>query len=351
MRYPLVVVVVLLGHLCRHVHGFVGIAPQGRRGIIRLRCLESLDDQKITKLPRLLLRTGALRLVENGVVQLTDEQSHYVTKVMRLGGKRRSKSFLRVFNGVDGEWLAGLEVLQDGGASGRRNRRVAVQARCIRQLRPQEAEEEGPWLFFAPIKKPRVKLLLEKGTELGASRFVPVITDRTDAGSMRDCSGEKNLDKLASQIVEASEQCERLTVPKLATQLHDVPGDDDDDDVLHTVSVADLLQQWQDMDERHLLICRERSAETSLPVLDQLRSRQAKSTTATTASLRVGFLVGPEGGWSMEEESLMDEISRVSDLVHCVSLGSLVLRAETAAMVALSAFSLHADSTPAQDLN
>lgn len=323
------------------------------------------------------------------LIRLNDDQSHYLTTVMRLGKKKSKKmptnqstvgsavaDYIRVFDGSNGEWLARLQVndeaLVDSRGKRRRNNSnnhnkspSTVQARCVQLLRPQPVRVDstcaitGPYLFFCPIKKTRVKTLLEKGTELGAGRFIPVQSERTDAAALRDCSGVKNLSKLSIQILEASEQCERLSIPHLSTQLRVVDRTQEDNgggttkDHESVWSVLDVLERWTDLDcgkDRHLLICRERS-ESSPPLLQVLQQLYNQKVGIDTNDMvlgencvKVAFLVGPEGGWSQKEEQKMTELSQSCAHIHGISLGQSILRAETAAMAALALHSLYVDS-------
>jgi 16S rRNA (uracil1498-N3)-methyltransferase len=290
-----------------------------------------ISQKKYTNLPRLYV--GSLptnidsskpKLSQDVRLPLDSDQAHYVTKVMRIDGKK--KSLLRIFDGTSGEWLARIDV------EGSRNR-ITVHATCLEEYRIA-APDDGPWLFFAPLQnKVRIKWLLEKCTELGASRFVPIQTDRT-VGILRD------MDKLALQLVEASEQCERLVLPTLSRQLslNSAASDDGEEEDDSLASLQDLLDTWesQNGEERQLLICRERSS-AALPVLQHLMDHSAP----------VAFLVGPEGGWSVSEEELLNDAAAQSNHIYSVSLGSNVLRAETAAMTAMAAYALRPNSQEA----
>ena len=281
---------------------------------------ESIAEAKYTTLPRLYVGpppTGSTiirpPLSQDLRLELNSDQAHYVTKVMRIDGKKKSR--LRLFDGQSGEWLGQIQVMGN-------RKQIDVCATCLHQLEPQSDSEEGPWVLFAALKKTRVKLLLEKCTELGAGRFVAIQTDRTDPSSIRELLAA--MDKLSIQIVEASEQCERLTLPTLSGQVDHGRTNSDS-----LVSLQELLTWWElNSGGRHLLICRERSA-IAVPVLEKLRDLNRK----------VAFLIGPEGGWSAEEEVLF-EMQISSATVHSVSLGSNVLRAETAAMAAVVACAL-----------
>ncbi|KAI2503783.1 RNA methyltransferase [Fragilaria crotonensis] len=279
-----------------------------------------VTEEKYTTLPRLYVGpplTGSAimqpPLTQGFRLELNSDQAHYVTKVMRIDGKKKSR--LRLFDGRSGEWLGQIQVMGN-------RKQVDVFATCMHQLQPQSGNEEGPWVLFAPLKKPRVKLMLEKCTELGAGRFVAIQTDRTDSSSSRELLS--SMDKFAMQIVEASEQCERLTLPTFSGHIDPERADSDS-----LLSLQELLRSWEmNAGDRQLLICRERSV-IAVPVLKKLQDLSGK----------VAFLIGPEGGWSAEEEELF-EMQRSSSMMHFVSLGSNVLRAETAAMTAVVACAL-----------
>jgi 16S rRNA (uracil1498-N3)-methyltransferase len=308
---------------CFLVHNYGGPVPFQLPTLLWSTEVEG-GEEKYTTLPRLYLgpppteggnavavAVASTLLTRDLRLELDSELAHYVTKVMRIDGKK--KSLVRVFDGKSGEWLAQIQV------TGTRNR-VDVHATCLHQLQAQTSEA-GPWVIFAPLKKTRVKQLLEKCTELGASRFVALQTDHTDPVASREFLA--SMDKLAAHIVEAAEQSERLTLPTLSSQI-DVRAVDNG-----MLSLQDLLTCWEPggVDNRHLMICRERSS-TAMPVLEKLKDIQ-----------KVAFLIGPEGGWSADEDVLFRSQTS-SDLIHMVSLGSSVLRAETAAMAAVAACAL-----------
>lgn len=287
--------------------------------------LRILRETQFTSLPRLYVgplptyqSLSTIPLSVGTKISLSPSQAHYVTKVMRIGGKqqRSNKNLLRIFDGTHGEWLAEIIVADANDRMRKRQADPSVSAHCLQRLRPQPASHLEPWLYLAPLKKNRIKMILEKCTELGVGGFTIIATDRTDPGSERDC---QDVEKLAIQIIEACEQCERLNIPTL------LPLDDE-------ITVKKLLDKYKDS-AHNLLICRERSnASPVLNVLERLGEQNSK----------ISFLVGPEGGWSQEEENTFDSYS--SKLICGVSLGSSVLRAETAAMTAVAAYTLVRDS-------
>ncbi|MEX2649422.1 MAG: RsmE family RNA methyltransferase, partial [Alphaproteobacteria bacterium] len=145
-------------------------------------------------------------LAIGAVVDLADDQAHYVSHVMRLG----SGDAVALFNGRDGEWLARV------GELAKRSVRLAVDHR----LRPQ-ASEPDVWLVFAPLKRARLDYLAEKATELGVAELRPVLTRRTMVDRV-------NVDRLWANAREAAEQTERLSVPA----------------VRDPVSLAALIASW-----------------------------------------------------------------------------------------------------------
>eukprot|EP00584_Thalassiosira_punctigera_P011131 CAMPEP_0172529192 /NCGR_PEP_ID=MMETSP1067-20121228/3333_1 /TAXON_ID=265564 ORGANISM="Thalassiosira punctigera, Strain Tpunct2005C2" /NCGR_SAMPLE_ID=MMETSP1067 /ASSEMBLY_ACC=CAM_ASM_000444 /LENGTH=353 /DNA_ID=CAMNT_0013313197 /DNA_START=414 /DNA_END=1475 /DNA_ORIENTATION=- len=346
------------------------------------------------------LRSGTL-------VHLSSDQAHYLTNVMRILKKRKSKRVedsslgkdcVRIFDGENGEWLAKVHISTDqqnesssgrgrsrrDGRSPRRNRDLSLVAECALQLRTQNSEDDRPWVLFAPIRsRSRMKIMIEKCTELGVGRMIPVTSDRIEGAALmalfESNSKEATLDavyggykqpqeqdhrvpsfgKLEVHAIGAAEQCERLSIPFVT---NDLPLSGMSDNSPNTLlKVQDFLKEWcDDWEKRHhlsgdrdvstsntrvLLICRERAsgADTNdvkarvMPVLQALRGRQ-----------RVSFLVGPEGGWSVEEEEMFDETCSKygGDFspVQSVSLGASVLRAETACVIAVGAWALMHDS-------
>lgn len=134
-------------------------------------------------------------------MQLTPDQSHYLTTVLR----RKNNEF-RVFDGTNGEWLCrfadGPVTTTSGGRKSKSIRKAPLMAECTLQLRQQQEKSSSPNVFFAPIKKQRAKLLMEKCTELGAMGFGLVATDFANEKGL-------NVNKLMLQAVQASEQSER----------------------------------------------------------------------------------------------------------------------------------------------
>lgn len=216
---------------------------------------------------------------------LSAEQAHYLRTVLRRG----VGDPVLLFNGRDGEWDAVIATLDRGQS----------QVDLLRQIRAQ-ADEPGPWLAFAPLKRDATDLVIRMATELGVAAIQPVLTERT-------VTARVNLDRLRLIAIEAAEQSERLTVPTIHPPL----------------DLAALLDGWPR--DRRLFAAIERSDSNAAP-----------GTTVPIADS--GLLVGPEGGFSRAE---LDALA-ASPIVSPISLGRLVLRAETACVAGLALIGLGA---------
>lgn len=218
-------------------------------------------------------------LAQGAAIELPQPAVHYLVQVMR----RQPGDVVRLFDDRTGEWLARL-------ADVGRKRATAV---IEEQLSPRETVPDL-WLCAAPIKKGRVDWVAEKACELGVARFVPVITRRTIVDKV-------NTERLRAHMIEAAEQCERTALPEF--------GD--------TISLDRLLKDWPA--DRTLIFADEEGGE---PL------QRAVVDTASSAAI----LIGPEGGFDPAER---EAIRAVPQCVR-VSLGPRVLRADTAAVAAVS---------------
>ncbi|WP_170529954.1 16S rRNA (uracil(1498)-N(3))-methyltransferase [Ruegeria arenilitoris] len=213
-------------------------------------------------------------------VPLTREQAHYLFGVMRLavGGQ------VALFNGRDGEWLA--QVAEAG-------KRGGVLS-CLEQTRPLQLPPDL-WLLFAPIKKARTDFIVEKAAEMGAAKIMPVQTAFTNSERIRQ-------DRLQAHAVEAAEQCGGTFVPE----------------VCDLQRLDKLLDNWPD--GRQLMFCDEAEAGSALRLAEQAKSRPW------------AILIGPEGGFSDAERQRLKDLP----FTHVVSLGPRILRADTAAVAAMT---------------
>jgi 16S rRNA (uracil1498-N3)-methyltransferase len=213
-------------------------------------------------------------------IALPREQAHYLTGVLRLG----PGDPVSVFNARDGEWLCHLTAVTKKGAS-LRVERLAAAVRL-----PPDID-----YCFAPLKHARLDYVVQKATELGARRLRPIITQRTIAERV-------NMDRMKANVVEAAEQCNLVFVPE----------------VEEPVKLAKMLQDWEP--GRALVHCDE-----TAPIADPLAALAALKTPAAV-------LIGPEGGFTADEKALLASLS----FVTAISLGPRIMRADTAAVAALS---------------
>ena len=226
-------------------------------------------------LPRLFVRQP---LGDDVQVELDGGQANYLGNVLRLG----AGSELLVFDGLSGEWLARIS--------------EAAKKRMTLSIERKTREAESipdVWLGFAPVKRAQTDWLIEKATELGAARLVPVLTQRTVAERVR-------LDRLESIAIEAAEQCGRTRVPEIAEPMK-------------------LARFIEELDPARRLYFADESGGDALA--------------GTFREGPAAILVGPEGGFTDEERTLVRGSGAAA-----ISLGPRILRAETAALAALSAY-------------
>lgn len=210
-------------------------------------------------------------------IHLEGNAAHYLRNVMRLG----DGDPLILCDDITGAWLARCSPV------GKR----AVEARVERHLHPRE-EVPDLWLCFAPVKKAALDWLVEKATELGAARLVPVITDRTIVDRV-------NGDRMRAIATEAAEQCGRTALPN----------------IMPPVKLAALLADWP--------------ADRALLFADEAGGADAAAA-VRAAPAPAAWLIGPEGGFTDRERTLI----LAHPATRRVSLGPRILRAETAALAA-----------------
>ncbi|MGE0180330.1 MAG: 16S rRNA (uracil(1498)-N(3))-methyltransferase [Sphingomonas sp.] len=203
--------------------------------------------------------------------------ANYLANVLRL----RAGDQVKLFDDRTGEWLATL------GDVAKRRVTLTIGA----QLRERERVADL-WLLFAPIKRGRIDWLVEKATELGVDRLMPVVTARTVVDRL-------NLDRLRAHAIEAAEQCERTALPALA------------EPVKLKAALAALPEG------RALYFADE---EGGAPLRDAARPGPA------------AILIGPEGGFTDEERAMI----RDHPAACAITLGPRILRADTAALAAIA---------------
>ncbi len=225
-------------------------------------------------------------LFEGGKLTLNEGQAHYLTNVMR----QKRGALVELFNGRDGSWQAELDEVS--------RKSVALICR-IRTALQQKSPDV--WLLFAPIKRARLDFMAQKATELGVSKIWPVETNYCKMGRVKT-------ERLEANAIEAAEQCVRLDVPAIGA----------------FVKLNTILSSWPK--DRVLIFCDESLAgDVPFAPVERL---------ATVSGRKAAILIGPEGGFSPSERELV--LSQSSVLP--IHLGPRILRADTAALSALSLY-------------
>ena len=199
---------------------------------------------------------------------------------MRLG----AGDTLALFNGRDGEWRASVA------KAGKRDGMLQVEQQTAPQLAPPDL-----WLLFAPIKKARTDFIVEKATEMGAARILPVQTCFTNSERIRQ-------DRLQAHAVEAAEQCGGTYVPPVEP----------------LQKLSKLLDHWPE--GRRLIFCDESLVGTRAALQ------------SATSKKKWAILIGPEGGFSASERGRLYSCPFVTQ----ISLGPRILRADTAVVAAIA---------------
>lgn len=212
---------------------------------------------------------------------LTREQAHYLGNVMRL----KTGDEIALFNGRDGEWRAAISGLSKSAAT------VKPAEKLRDQIEPPDLH-----LFFAPIKKARTDFIAEKAAEMGARALRPVFTRFTNSERVKE-------DRLRAHGIEAAEQCGLLTVP----------------DVLPATRLDRLLAEWDS--SRRIMFCDETADHG-----------EARAALAEAGEGPWAILIGPEGGFAPDEVAKL----RSAPFATPVSLGPRILRADTAAVAAMT---------------
>jgi 16S rRNA (uracil1498-N3)-methyltransferase len=224
--------------------------------------------------PRLFIEQP---LAEGSEIHVAGNPAHYLLGVMRL----KEGAPVKLFDNISGEYLATVA------STGKRDLILTVEAK----LRERESVPDL-WLVQALVKKDRFDWIAEKACELGAARFVPVLTARCVVDKVKE-------DRLRAQMIEAAEQCERTALPEIAP----------------LTKLDAMLKNWPE--GRTLYFCDERGGEPLGEII---------------APGAAAILIGPEGGFTDEENAMI----RAHSAAIAVSLGPRILRADTAAVAALS---------------
>lgn len=210
---------------------------------------------------------------------------HYLRNVMR----KNPGDLILIFNGRDGEWEARISDL------GKKSGSIITE----KQIRPQNNEPDL-WLIFSKVKREATENIVQKATELGIAEILPVFTEFSSVKNA-------NTERMELIAIEASEQCERLTCPKI----HEAKP------------LKDLIDSWDK--NRGIIFCDESRTAESIQKALLAKGTQTK---------KWAIIIGPEGGFSKQELDSLYELPYVIP----VSLGPRILRADTAAIAAISIF-------------
>ena len=193
-----------------------------------------------------------------------------------------------LFNSRDGQWQA--EIVEAGKRKG-----ILL---CKKQTKALQMPPDL-WFMFAPIKKSRTDFIVEKAAEMGAARILPIQTEFTNSERVRR-------DRLQTHAIEAAEQCGGTFVPQVDEMR----------------SLESLLSEWPS--DRHLMFCDEEKVGQASSLADFPKGPWA-------------ILIGPEGGFSKNERQKLNGLS----FARGIALGPRILRADTAAVAALSLWQTH----------
>ena len=214
-------------------------------------------------------------------ISLENEKTHYLKNVMRC----RINDKIFVFDNNTGEYIAEIVSIK---------KRVCV-VQVLEKTKPTNVPGDV-WLIFCPLKKTRTDFLIEKSTELGLRKFLPTFSDKTQTKTV-------SLDRCKKNIIEAVEQCGGTFIPE----------------ILPIVSLARVIDELPE--DRKLIFCDE-----------TLENRNISECLLLEKPEKIALLVGHEGGFSHMERNLL----KTKKNVLPVSLGNRILRAETAAVAALT---------------
>ena len=212
---------------------------------------------------------------------LSVEQSHYIKNVMRL----KPGDTISLFNSENGEWSAKIV----------NHNKESIEFKVEKLVKTKKLENEI-WLAFSPIKKNFLDMMIQKTTELGVQKFIPILSERTIVK-------EVNTERLKKIIIEASEQSNRISVPEIKS----------------LESLKNFLNKFPN--DGTLIFCDINCEKSDI-----------KNILSKKKQGPICILIGPEGDFSEKERQLIIENKEFLSL----SLSGNVLRAETAAIAAVT---------------
>ena len=216
---------------------------------------------------------------------LTIEQTHYLKDVMRL----KAGDKLSIFNS-QGEWNAVIESYDKN----------VAKIKIMEKVRDKN-NENNIWLAFSPIKQNPLNFVIQKGTELGVQKFIPILSERTVVR-------EINIERVKKIIIESSEQSNRISVPEINKP----------------ESLKNFLSQFPK--KASLIFCDINSNQNSL-----------KNILTRSVDGPICILIGPEGDFSENERKNIIDLNQT----HSITLAKNILKAETAALSAITIVNYH----------
>ena len=221
--------------------------------------------------------------LKSGLIsKLSESQSHYTKNVMRL----KPGDKISLFNSSNGEWDASILT----------NDKDLTEFKIEKLSRPQE-QESNLWLAFSPIKKIPQDMMLQKTTELGIEKFFPLLCERSVVR-------EINIERAEKIVTEASEQSNRISVPKISK----------------IENLENFLKNFPE--NGHLVFC-------------DINSKSSNLKNILLSKNPICILIGPEGDFSEKERQLITDHKKTIS----ISLAKNILRAETAAIAATTILS------------
>jgi len=229
------------------------------------------------------------------VAYLSKNQSHYIKNVMRL----KPGENISIFNSY-GEWNSKIESYEKGNAQIKVLDKVRGQERYRKELLYKENEKKI-WLAFSPIKQNPLNFMIQKATELGVQKFIPLICERSIVKNI-------NTARIKKIIIESSEQSNRLSIPEIKK----------------IESLKNFLKIFPK--NGYIIFCDINTHEKNLK---EILTKKIEGP--------ICILVGPEGDFSETERKLIIDLKQT----HSISLAKNILRAETAALSAITIVNYH----------
>ena len=219
-------------------------------------------------------------LIEDKCLSLKNVQRNYLFNVLRLN----LGNYINVFDGKNGEFSAQIININ----------KKDLKIKIIKKIKEIKIPPDL-WLIFCPLKKKYTDFIIKNATELGVRKIIPILSERTNNKNFRK-------DKIILNMIEALEQCEGTFLPEISD----------------IITLESFLKNYDT--ERQLLFCNEKRNDISIRSILEKKGEKAGS-----------ILIGPEGGFNDYEIKMIKKTKSS----FSVSLGPRVLRAETAATVAI----------------